>query len=243
MNAPNKTRLNGLALRLVSDGVLSEEPACEAALEAKETGVSFVSCVIAKGLVSGDVIARAASEEFGSPLFDLAAMNKEMLPKGLVDTKLVIKHHTIPLFKRGNRLFIAVSDPTNLKAIDEIQFHTGLSVEAVLAEEDALTAAILLRLKKRPTAAATIISMTPAWKSLTLAAALVTNRLTTAKRSMKRRLYVSLTRYWSTPSKPALPIFISSRMKKAIACVFVPTAFCKALRRHHKIWPVAWRHG
>ncbi len=142
MNAPNKIRLNGLALRLVSDGVLEQEPAYEAALEAKETGVTFVSCIIAKGLADSEVIARAASEEFGSPLFDLAAINKDLMPKGLVDTKLAIKHHTIPLFKRGNRLFIAVSDPTNLKAIDELQFHTGLSVEAVLAEENALTTAI-----------------------------------------------------------------------------------------------------
>ncbi|MGI9287905.1 MAG: type IV-A pilus assembly ATPase PilB [Pseudomonadales bacterium] len=142
MNAPNTIRLNGLALRLVSDGVLDEEPAYEAALEAKETGIPFVSCVISKGLADSAVIARAASEEFGSPLFDIDALNKDVIPKGLVDTKLATKHHTVPLFKRGNRLFIAVSDPTNLKAIDEIQFHTALSVEAVLVEENALTTAI-----------------------------------------------------------------------------------------------------
>ena len=128
MNAPNPIRLNGLALRLVSDGVLDEEPAHEAALEAKDTGIPFVSCIIAKGLADSDVIARAASEEFGSPLFDINAINTSVIPKGLVDTKLAIKHHTLPLFKRGKRLFIAVSDPTNLKAIDEIQFppHFGI---------------------------------------------------------------------------------------------------------------------
>lgn len=142
MNAHHPIRLNGLALRLVGDGVLEEEPAHEAAMESKETGIPFVSCVVGKGLADSDVIARAASEEFGSPLFDLEAFNKAMIPKGLVDTKLATKHHTVPLFKRGNRLFIAVSDPTNLKAIDEIQFHTALSVEAVLAEEDVLTTAI-----------------------------------------------------------------------------------------------------
>lgn len=142
MNAPNPIRLNGLALRLVSDGVLDEEPAHEAALEAKDTGIPFVSCIIAKGLADSDVIARAASEEFGSPLFDISAINTDVIPKGLVDTKLAIKHHTLPLFKRGNRLFIAVSDPTNLKAIDEIQFHAALSVEAVLVEDEALTTAI-----------------------------------------------------------------------------------------------------
>ena len=65
-----------------------------------------------------------------------------MSPKGLVDIKLIQKHHTIPLFRRGNRLFIAVSDPTNLRALDEIKFHTGINTDAVLVEEGALAAAI-----------------------------------------------------------------------------------------------------
>jgi len=142
MNAPNTVRLSGLALRLVHDGILDEEPAKQATLEAQESNRPFVSCVVDQGLADSLVIAKAASEEFGSPLFDLEAMNIEAIPIGLVDGKLVRKHHTLPLFKRGNRLFIAVSDPTNLKAIDEIKFHTGLSVEAVLVDDKLLTGGI-----------------------------------------------------------------------------------------------------
>lgn len=139
MNAPNTVRLSGLALRLVHDGIIDEEPAKQATLEAQENNRPFVSCVVDLGLADSSVIAQAASEEFGSPLFDLEAMNPESIPAGLVDVKLVKKHHSLPLFKRGNRLFIAVSDPTNLKAIDEIKFHTGLSVEAVLVDDKLLT--------------------------------------------------------------------------------------------------------
>ncbi len=142
MNAPNTVRLSGLALRLVDDGILDEEPAKQATLEAQQSNRPFVSCVVEQGLADSRVIAKAASEEFGSPLFDLEAMNREFMPASLVDSKLVQKHHTLPLYKRGNRLFIAVSDPTNLKAIDEIKFHTGLSVEAVLVEDQLLSQAI-----------------------------------------------------------------------------------------------------
>ena len=72
------------------------------------------------------------------PLLDLAAVDIESMPSDLVDHKLIRKHHALPFFRRGHRLFLAVSDPTNQQAINEIQFHTGLSVEAVLAEEDKL---------------------------------------------------------------------------------------------------------
>jgi type IV pilus assembly protein PilB len=83
-----------------------------------------------------------ASDEFGVPLLDLQAFNVESLPQGLVDSKLVFKHHALPLFHRGNRLFIAVSDPTNQAALDEIKFHTGIKTDLVLVDETALSAAI-----------------------------------------------------------------------------------------------------
>jgi type IV pilus assembly protein PilB len=87
-------------------------------------------------------IAEAASDEFGAPLFDLSAFNVALAPKDLVDPKLAQQHHALPLYKRGNRLFLAVSDPTNLRAIDEIKFHTGASTEAILVEERLLADAI-----------------------------------------------------------------------------------------------------
>jgi type IV pilus assembly protein PilB len=80
-----------------------------------------------------------ASNEFGVPLFDLDAIDFEQIPKSAVDEKLITKHHAMPLYKRGKRLFVAVSDPTNLVALDEFQFHSKLTVEAVLVEDNKLS--------------------------------------------------------------------------------------------------------
>lgn len=130
--------LSGLARRLVRDSVLNEEEARLALEEATKAKLPLPIYLSQKSGISALTIATAASEEFGTPLCDLRAVRKDAIPAGLVDKKLISKHHALPLFKRGNRLFVAVTDPTNLHAIDEIKFNTGLTTEAVLAEADIL---------------------------------------------------------------------------------------------------------
>lgn len=142
MNASPPIALSGLARRLVKDGLIAEASAQEAFQEASTNKIPFVSYIVEQGLSDSSAIAEAASDEFGAPLFDLSAFNMEMAPKELVDTKLIQAHHTLPLFRRGNRLFIAVSDPTNLKALDEIKFHTGINTDSILVDETLLSAAI-----------------------------------------------------------------------------------------------------
>jgi type IV pilus assembly protein PilB len=102
----------------------------------------FVQYLVEKKNVNDKRLAEVASQEFGVPLFDIHAFNLSAIPDGLVDVDLVTKHHAMPLFRRGNRLFIAVSDPTNLAALDEIKFHTGINTDAVLIEEKALNRVI-----------------------------------------------------------------------------------------------------
>ncbi|MDB6061854.1 MAG: type pilus assembly ATPase PilB [Verrucomicrobiaceae bacterium] len=144
MNAPTSSiALSGLARRLVKDGVLSEQIAQDALQSATRDKKPLVTFLVDNRLATSAAIAEAASDEFGTPLFDLSAFNMATSPKNLVDSKLIQKHHTLPLFRRGNRLFIAVSDPTNLRALDEIKFHTGINTDAILVEETALAAAIL----------------------------------------------------------------------------------------------------
>lgn len=130
--------LSGLARRLVNDGLVEEEPAQQALAVSRQEKRPLVSVLVERKLASPLDIARCAAEEFGDPLIDLGALNPEMIPKGLVDTNLLVKHHALPLFKRGNRLFVAVSDPTNLQAFEEIRFNTGLNVETIIAEESKL---------------------------------------------------------------------------------------------------------
>ncbi|RRJ83887.1 type IV-A pilus assembly ATPase PilB [Aestuariirhabdus litorea] len=134
--------LTGLAKRLVDDNLLEESIASAAYQQASKQKIPFVTHLVQSNTVSAADIARVASDEFGSPLFDVTAFAPDMLPKALVDEKLIRKHHTLPLFKRGTRLFVAVADPTNLVALDEIRFNTGLTVDAILVEEDKLARAI-----------------------------------------------------------------------------------------------------
>lgn len=134
--------LSGLARRLVNDSLLDDELARESLAQAAKQKVPFVLYLAQNDVLDAKTLAATASDEFGTPLFDLRAINPEAIPKKLVDQKLIQKHHALPLIKRGNRLFVAVLDPTNLHALDEIKFNTGINTEPVLVEADLLSAAI-----------------------------------------------------------------------------------------------------
>jgi len=135
-------QLSGLARRFVQEGLLAEDEAQAATEAALAANRPFISHLVGNGLVDARDAAIAASQEYGVPLFDLATIDPDHMPANLVEEKLVRKHHALPLIKRGNRLFLAVSDPTNHQGLDEIKFHTGLTTDAVLVEDDKLTAAI-----------------------------------------------------------------------------------------------------
>ena len=135
-------KISGLAGRLVQDEHLSEEDARNAIAEAKKRKKPLVSYLVESQMVSARQIAESASHEFGVPIFDLGAMDMEATAVAKVSEKLIRHHHALPLIKRGKRLFVAVADPTNLDALDELKFHTGLTTDAVLVEEDKLARAI-----------------------------------------------------------------------------------------------------
>ena len=139
---PAGIKLGGLAGRLVEDSILAEDVAIKCSDEARKKQISFVKYIVDEGYADSAKVAQVASFEFGVPLFDLSAMDLEQCPVSLVKEKLIRQHHALPLFKRGKRLFVAVSDPTNVQALDEFKFHTGITTDPVLVEEDKLTKAI-----------------------------------------------------------------------------------------------------
>lgn len=141
MNNPAPS-LSGLARRLVKDGLITEELARESISKSQKEGRPLPFELIESGDLNSAQICLAASDEFGTPIFDLSCIQPTSIPGKLVDSKLVSKHQSLPLFKRGNRLFVGVSDPTNLHALDEIKFNTGLNTEAVVVEADKLSRAI-----------------------------------------------------------------------------------------------------
>ena len=132
----NLVGITGIARRLVMDGVLEEQVARDAMAQATRERKPLSLYLIEKRLVSAPQLAAANSIEFGVPLFDVAALDPNQSAIRLINEELVRKHNVLPLFKRGNRLFIGISDPTNSQALDEIKFQSNLVVEAVLVDED-----------------------------------------------------------------------------------------------------------
>ena len=134
--------LNGLARRLVYDEILDEDTVRKAQESAQKDKKSLVSYLVSKQLADGVRIAEIAADEFGIPFIDLRSYTTELSPQKIIDNKLIKLHRTLPLWKRGKRLFIGMSDPTNIHALDQIKFHTGLTTEPIIVEEAALNSAI-----------------------------------------------------------------------------------------------------
>ncbi|NNC76811.1 MAG: type IV-A pilus assembly ATPase PilB [Woeseiaceae bacterium] len=128
----------GLPRRLVQDGIISEEKLTEASETAKKDKLPLVAYLVNNDLANARAIAVAASHEFGVPLLDLDAMEIDLDIVRAVDQKLINKHRVLPLVKRGQRLFLGISDPTNLQAIDDIKFQTSLRIDPVVVEQDKL---------------------------------------------------------------------------------------------------------
>jgi type IV pilus assembly protein PilB len=135
--APKPT-LSGVARVLVNAGKLTAKTAEELAKTAAEKRQSFIAAVIAAGAVSSADLAHALSAAFSLPLVDLAAIDVQRLPKGLIENKLASQYQVLALGKRGSRLFLAGADPTDQEALERIKFATQLTPEWVIVEHDKL---------------------------------------------------------------------------------------------------------
>ncbi len=134
----SQSNLAGLPRRLVQDGIIAEDKLNEATEAARKDKVPLVAYLVNQDLANARAIAVAASHEFGVPLLDLDAMEVDLEAVRSVDQKLISKHRVLPLVKRGQRLFLAIADPTNLQAIDDIKFQSSLRIDPVVVEQDKL---------------------------------------------------------------------------------------------------------
>ncbi|AKC87312.1 type IV-A pilus assembly ATPase PilB [Pseudoxanthomonas suwonensis] len=132
----NLVGITGIARRLVQDGAMDEAAARAAMAKATEAKVPLAQWIAEKKLVAPAQLAAANAVEFGMPLLDVSAFDPSQNALKLVSEELVQKHHVLPLFKRGNKLFVGTSNPTQTAALAELQFHTNLVVEAILVDED-----------------------------------------------------------------------------------------------------------
>ncbi|TAA39073.1 type IV-A pilus assembly ATPase PilB [Pseudoxanthomonas winnipegensis] len=141
MNAiasPNLVGITGIARRLVMDGALEEGAARTAMAEASHAKIPLAQWIQEMKLVSPAQLAAANAIEFGIPLIDASAFDPAQNALKLVSEELLQKHQILPMFKRGNKLYVGVSDPTRMQGLDEIKFHTNLAVEPILVADDQL---------------------------------------------------------------------------------------------------------
>ena len=134
--------ISGLARALAQHGVMSEHEAESLQTQAQTTGVSFVETVLAGKRLTAVQLAVFASRTFGNPLLDLASFDLDHIQKELVDLKMAQSRRVLPLYKRNNKLFVAISDPANLQVLDEVRFKTNLVPEPIVVEDDKLVRAI-----------------------------------------------------------------------------------------------------
>ncbi len=130
------TTITGLARLLVAENLLEREVALAAFTTADKNGTPLVRHLVKNRLIDSKVIAKTASQEFGLPLLDISAMDPTAFPLGQVDSKLLQKHNMLPILKKGHKMFLAVSDPSNQTGIDEIKFNTDSSIDLIVVEDD-----------------------------------------------------------------------------------------------------------
>lgn len=131
--------ISGLGRALVQHNMLLQQDADAISKQATTSHLSFVEQLIQSKKMTSRDIAMFSSRVFGYPLLDLASLDTEQLPKGLVDDEVIASRRLLPLLKRGNKLYIGTSDPTQTSAYHAITFKTGLTVEVVVVEEDKLS--------------------------------------------------------------------------------------------------------
>ncbi len=136
--ASNTTKLGGLARMLVQEKLLTEAEAEAIQAQAGTENVPFVTKLVHSQKLSALKIAETASNAFGFPLLDLNAINIDYLPQKAIDLKLVQSGRVMALQTRGNAMFVALSDPTNLHALDTVQFQAGMTLTPVIVEDDKL---------------------------------------------------------------------------------------------------------
>jgi len=146
---PSNT-LSGIARALVQAGRVSVPDAEALVMQAKSAQTSFIEQLIAAKKMSARDLAQFASETFGYPLLDIAAFDQSQMLKDAIDKKIVQQHRVVALNKRGNRLAVAISDPTNTAALDQIKFQTSLAIDPVIVEDDKLAKIVAIAGAENP---------------------------------------------------------------------------------------------
>ncbi|HEY1149976.1 MAG TPA: type IV-A pilus assembly ATPase PilB [Pseudoduganella sp.] len=130
--------MSGLARALLQAGRLSAPQADALQKKSQAEKQPFIDVLLASNAINARDLAMFCAETFAYPMLDLAAFNLELLPQKTIDPKLMFGQRVIALSKRGNKMSVAISDPTNTQALDQIKFQTESTVEPVIVPHDTL---------------------------------------------------------------------------------------------------------
>ena len=133
---------SGLALSLVSSALISDEESRRYTVEARQQRKPLITFLVDNKILGSAALAEFCEQEFGVPLLDLDAFDLTEIPPKYLNNKLVDKHHALPIYTQGHTLYVAMSDPTNVAALEDFGFSFGLHTEALLVDELKLQKAI-----------------------------------------------------------------------------------------------------
>ncbi|UOD27355.1 type IV-A pilus assembly ATPase PilB [Massilia violaceinigra] len=137
-NTTPGTPMPGLARALLQAGRLSAQQADSLHKKSLADKSPFIDTLLLTGTFDSRTLAAFCAETFGYPLMDLQSFNVDALPANAIDGKLMQSQRVIALAKRGNKMSVAISDPTNIQALDQIKFQSEASVEPVIVLHDVL---------------------------------------------------------------------------------------------------------
>ncbi len=225
--------LTGLARALVQQGKLRPDRAENFARKALQSNTQFIDELIGSTEVTGlnpAAVAKFAADTFGHPLLDLAAVDHEQLPRDIIDRKLVGSLRVVALRKRGNRLAVAMSDPTNLQALDQIKFQTQLALDIVVVEHDKLMRLVDANAQTTAQALESMVGGDDVSFDELLGESPEAARPKTHRRSTTRRSSASCRSCCSTRSAKAHPTCTSSRTRSSTGSASGSTASCARSR-------------
>lgn len=130
--------LNGLARKLVTSAIVTEDAAIAAVDASQNKPASFIEALISQPGVASRRVTQFIATDFGLPALDVTSITAESIPHEFLKEDLLAAHEAVPIARRGSRLFVAISDPTNNEALDKYKFASGLSVEAIVVDAFAL---------------------------------------------------------------------------------------------------------
>ncbi len=223
-HAASTRNLSGLARALAQHGLMTEFEAEALQTQAQQAGTTFVDHVVAGKKITSTQLAVFASRAFGVPLFDLSGYDQDHYPTDLIDLKIAQTRHVLPLHKRGNRLYVATSDPANLQGLEEIRFKTNLVVEPVVVENDKLAIAI----HKLVEASGALLKDTgsmEAWRSISRKPTAIQPATRKAPTSRMRRSSGTCRKFSWTRSRRASRTSISSPTRNTTGFVIASTGY------------------